>query len=200
MKISKTHIAGLVLGLCSLFHVGSVAAHGKAASMQDDVCSQVIAAGNSAHFSIYVPDVASTEQFCDNVPKGGEAVVVVDLISPELRQIPIEMRVVKDDPAAAENLDAATVAYVPAEAHPHGVIRTDATLEAGHYFIVVNAGGPEPFTYQYGVWVERPNYGRYITLALLTVIIGFGFYKLSKSEWIKKRLAGLIRPDGKRAG
>jgi hypothetical protein len=163
--------------------------------MREDPCSRLIA-GRLVHFAVYLPDFAPKEQYCDNVPKSGEAVLVMDLVDQELREVPIAMRVVKD----GLDLEEGTVAYVQAATYPHGVIRTDATLEAGHYFIVVNGEGTEPFTYQYGVWVERTNYGRYITLALLTMLLGFGFYKLSQSKWIKKRLAGLIRPNSKRAG
>ena len=125
-----------------------------------------------------------------SLPKGGDAIVVMDLVDPELRQLPIEMRVVKDEPGNDENLDAKTVAYVPAQTYPHGVIRTDAELTPGHYFILVNGGGEQPFNYQYGVWVERPSYGSYAGIGFLLVLGGLIFYKLRQSEWMKKRLAG----------
>jgi hypothetical protein len=180
--------AGVLLALIGLVHAGAALAHGKAASMQEDFCSRQVA-GHLVHFAVYMPDIAPSEVFCDNIPKRGEAILVMDLVDFALRQVPIEMRVVRD----GEDLDQGTVAHVPARTYPHGSVRADAELDPGHYYIVVNAGGPQPFTYQYGVWVERPEYGRYALLTFGALLAAFGVYRLSRAAWVQRLLT---RPKG----
>jgi hypothetical protein len=176
--------AGIALALSALFQAGTAAAHGKAASMAEDVCSRRMV-GGLIHFAAYLPDVAPGTEFCDQLPKAGAAILVVDLVDIGLREIPIAIEVVRN----GKDQDAGRVAEVAAHTYPNGVIRADANLTPGHYSIVVTAGGLEPATFRYGFWVERPNYGAYMTLALGMLVVGFTVYSLSRMDWVRRRLA-----------
>jgi hypothetical protein len=184
MMHSMIRAAGILLALIAVFHAGPVAAHGKAASMAEDICSRRMA-GGLIHFAAYLPDFAPGEEFCDMLPKAGDTILVVDLVETGLREIPIAIEVVRD----GKDQDGGKVAEVPARTYPQGVIRADASLVAGHYSIVVTTSGPQPSTYRYGFWVERTNYAGYAALALALLVTGFAAYGVSRTDWVRKQLA-----------
>lgn len=174
-----------VFQIATVFQARPVFAHGKAASMAEDICSRRMP-GGLIHFAAYLPDSSPGVEFCDQLPKAGDTILVVDLVDTGLREIPIAIEVVR----AGKDQDADRVAEIPARIYPQGVIRADANLVAGQYNIVVTTGGPQPATFRYGFWVERPNYGKYVTLALAVLVTGFAAYGLSRTAWVQKRLAG----------
>lgn len=180
--------AGVLVAFAGLIAAPPADAHGKATAMQDDACTRRLE-GRLAHFAVYLPDVSPREQFCDDLPKGGDAIVVMDLVDPELRKVPIGFSVVKAADDSTDEAEAETIVALPAQTYPHGVIRTDAALEDGHYFIVVQGAGPQPFTYKYDVWVGRTHYGPYILVVLGLLLAGGVFYSISRSSWVQNRLA-----------
>ncbi len=96
------------------------------------------------NFTGYLPD-ASKNEFCEDIPSTGHMIMALDAEQPELREMPIELRIVKDvGGAEAENanLDAVTVAHRDARRYPTGTINFEHVFkEAGYYVGIVTVTG-----------------------------------------------------------
>ncbi|MCC3247130.1 hypothetical protein LG047_17725 [Methylocystis sp. WRRC1] len=90
----------------------------------------------------YMPD-RSRDRFCADFPATGRIIMTIDLIAARLRDLPIEVRVVKE-PAGPlteeDDLAPLTVAFMEPRVYPGGAVVVDHTFaESGNYaaFITV---------------------------------------------------------------
>lgn len=164
-------------------------AHGKVA-MEEDACMRRIGE-NIIHLSAYQPQLDEGGHYCTDIPKAGNAILVVDLVDPSLRDMLIGMKVIK----GSEADQGETVAHIRPALYEDGVISTQGVLDQGKYLVLVTAEGVPPLSYEYHLRVEMINYadvfrawiGPAVGL-LLTAILG---YKLIRSrrfrDWIATR-------------
>lgn len=97
---------------------GAAAAHG-GLSMDEDMCKLRVGP-YLMHFVGYQPEgTTGPKEFCEDIPETGRTVVVLDYINEELRDLPTEVRVIRDT-GDESNLDAVTVLHVPAKVYPSG--------------------------------------------------------------------------------
>ncbi len=77
-------------------------------------------------FTGYQPQ-KSRDQFCDDIPDVGPTIIVLDAQQDELRDMAIEMRILRDvgQKDDAENLDANTETYVPRKKYKAGTLNFD---------------------------------------------------------------------------
>ncbi|MGJ0509682.1 MAG: hypothetical protein ACR652_21665 [Methylocystis sp.] len=84
----------------------------------------------------YMPD-RSRDRFCGEFPATGRIILTIDLIAERLRELPIEVRIVKESgrPLSEEDdLGPATVAYLPPRVYPGGAVPVEHVFdEAGDY-------------------------------------------------------------------
>ena len=165
--------------LITALHAGAAGAHGKE-SLEEDSCVRRIGE-NMVHLSAYQPQYDIGAQYCTEIPKGGDTYLVVDLIDPAMREMPIGMRVIKGTNESEDE----TVSVVRPAHHPDGVIRGETNLDQGLYTVIITAEGLPPLRYQYPLRVQMINYasifrtavGPLIGLLVLALLI----YKLMKS-------------------
>ncbi|MGD9603733.1 MAG: hypothetical protein AB7O21_19880 [Gammaproteobacteria bacterium] len=124
-------------------------AHG-GVSIEDDKCVLRLG-GYLMHFTGYQPEQTGAQEFCEDIPITGLAVIVLDAIDDALRDMPIEVRVLRDandlgNDARVEELggeaaiEAATLARLPAALHPTGSLTLKyAFAEPGRYIGYVRA-------------------------------------------------------------
>ena len=162
---------------------GSAGAHGKVA-LEEDPCVRRVG-GNLVHFNAYQPQYESRAQYCTEIPEAGDTYLVVDLLDPGLRKMPVEVRVVS---GSSETTDGQTVAYWPPTIYPDGVARGEASLNKGIYKLIITAQGYSPSHYllrvqqiDYGK-ITRNAVGSLSVLLLLAVIL----HELSKSRRFRK--------------
>jgi hypothetical protein len=136
-------------------------------------------------FTGYLPE-ASKNEFCEDIPSAGPMIMVLDAEQDELRDMKIELRIIKDVGDAAkenENLEAVTVAYQPPKSYPTGTVNFEHTFNEGGYFVgIVTVTGDHgerwvsrfPFSVDRSFMRDLPVY---LTLAL-GVIAAFGIYLL----------------------
>ncbi len=167
--------AFLMLLLPGLAH-----AHGTVA-MEEDPCVQRVG-GNLVHFNAYQPQHAVTAQYCTEIPREGETFLVVDLVDPSLRTLPVGVRVVR---GRSETADDQTVAYWPPTTHPDGVVRGEATLAQGLYTLIITPEGLSSSSYLLRVQqldaatMARQALGP-VTLLLLLALLGYEFSKSTR--------------------
>lgn len=164
-----------------------VSAHGNV-SMEDDICVKRIG-GNLVHFNAYQPQNAAKAQYCTDIPGEGDTFLVVDLVDPGLRNMPVGVRVVRGLSETADE----TVAYWPPAIHPDGVVRGETNLTKGLYKLIITPEGFSPSSYLLRVQqvdyatIARKTIGP-LTILLLLALIG---YEFSKSKRFRKwRVSG----------
>ncbi len=86
------------------------------------------------NFTGYMPD-SSKNEFCEDIPTTGQMIMVLDEEQEELRDMDVELRIVKDvggEEKENEDLQAVTVAYREPKRYPTGTINFEHNFkEAG---------------------------------------------------------------------
>jgi hypothetical protein len=175
-----------ILTLVFVTVVGSstAAAHGNV-SIEDDICVRRIG-GNMVHFSAYQPQIEPKAQYCTEIPDVGDTFLVVDLVDPSLRNMPVGVKIIQGVNENEQD-EAKTVAYWKPVSHPDGVVRGEATLEKGLYKLIITAEGLSPSTYL--LRVQQADYSKIGRAALgplaLLLVLGVVGYELSKSGRVR---------------
>ena len=172
-------------------------AHG-GVSLEDDLC--VLSLGNyKMHFTGYQPEQSGAEEFCEDIPGVGTAVIVLDVIDDALRGIPLEVRILRDerdlgndakleDLGGKEAIAAATVAHLPSAVHPTGSTTLKYRFEEpGRFIGYIRAeptvGGPIEAVFPFavgsgggrGIW-------RYILALVVATALAAGLFMLASKS------------------
>jgi hypothetical protein len=179
------HVLRLLI-LLAVFSPSMAGAHGKVA-LEEDSCVRRVG-GNLVHFNAYQPQYEAQAQYCTDIPAEGDTFLVVDLVDPGLRRLPVGVRVVQ---GADEAGGGQTVAYWPPATHPDGVVRGEAKLVKGLYTFIITPEGFSPSSYL--LRVQQLDYTAITRKAIapLTVLLVLGLigYELSKSKRLRGRTA-----------
>jgi hypothetical protein len=174
--------AGALL-VMTVFAPALAMAHGNVA-LEDDICVRRVG-GSMVHFNAYQPHIEAKAQYCTEIPGEGDTFLVVDLVDPTLRTLPVGVRVVRGSEESSEDQ---TVAYWPPATHPDGILRGEAMLTKGLYKLIITAEGLSPSSYL--LRVQQVDYGKVARKVLgpLTVLLVLGLigYEFSKSRQLRK--------------
>jgi hypothetical protein len=188
----QTRRAGVtVLFLVAALYPGAAAAH-DGADLEVDPCVRWV--GESAvHFSSYQPQYELKAQYCTDIPKTGETFLVVDLVDPALRTVPVGLRIVKGN--GRNEAEGQTVADWRPSHHPTGVFSGETTLEEGLYKVIITAEGRNPLRYQYLLRVQMTDYQKLVSSVIVplldVLLMAWLGYKLLRSKWLRNRWAVL---------
>lgn len=179
-------IAGFSMGYC-----GPLAAHG-GVSLEDDLCIMRIGQLR-AHFTGYQPKVRASQEFCEDIPELGQAIIVLDFLDPALRNMEIDFRVISDPSgkgakAALEDIEEALTAgsgqlhRSEAAKYPAGNFNVELSIaEPGWYVGVLtatsDAGRTEMSVFPFSVGVR--DYSGLISWVVAILILSLIFYFLS---------------------
>ena len=173
-----------VLAFLTILLPGLVHAHGNGA-IEEDPCVRRVG-GSLVHFNAYQPQHEAKAQYCTEIPGEGDTFLVVDLVDPDLRHMPVGVRVVK---GLGETAEDQTVAYWPPAIHRDGVVRGEALLAKGLYQLIITPEGVSPLSYlirvqqiEYSI-LARKAIGP-LTILFLLALLG---YEFSKSRRLKNR-------------
>jgi len=176
---------------------GAAGAHGKV-SMEEDTCTRRLDDESMVHLSAYQPQHEPSRQYCTDIPREGNTLLVIDLADQALRDIPVGIRVVR----GTSEVDDETVAYLRPSYHPDGVMRGETILDKGLYTVFITGEAVPPVHYEYSLRVQMINYanifraaiGPLIALLLLSLL----GYKLMKSERVQVWRASTRRASRRR--
>jgi hypothetical protein len=182
-------LARLAVAAALLFGAGAAVspaqAHGRLGAAEGR-CKLFIGP-DTMNFTGYLPE-ASKNEFCEDIPSTGPMIMVLDAEQEELRDMKIEIRIVKDVGAAAnddENLEAITVAYKEPKVYPTGTVNFEHTFKEGGFFVgVVTVLGDhgERWVSRFPFSVDRTfirDLPVYLTLAI-GVIAAFVIYLIHR--------------------
>ena len=184
-----TWAGSIVLLLIAAPYPGAAAAH-EGAELEVDPCVRWV--GESAvHFNAYQPQYELKAQYCTDIPKTGETFLVVDLVDPALRNVPVGLRIVK----GIDGTEAQTVANWRPSHHPTGVVSGETTLDEGLYRVIISAEGRNPLRYQYLLRVQMIDYQKLVRTVAVPLIgmllLALLLYKLVRSKWLLSWWAAL---------
>ncbi len=90
------------------------------------------------HFSAYQPQEYATAEFCRSVPQTGSAILVFDLIDPEMRKKSAAVRIIEETNAAEPRL----LLDIPARVYPSGVVNAEVNFDTpGQYTALMTVDG-----------------------------------------------------------
>jgi hypothetical protein len=97
----------------------------------DDPCRRQI--GDSLlHLTLYQPQFDPAGEYCEEVPRAGKTIMVVDFTAGELRRTPVSVEVIQ----TALSGKSQTVSSLPAKTYALGVADTEALLSEGNDYLV----------------------------------------------------------------
>lgn len=174
---SRRGAAGRALAVAAMLlaYAGAAPAHGNL-SMEADFCKLRVGK-YVVHFTGYLPDGdVATREFCEDIPATGRALIVLDYLDAELRDLPVTFRIVD-----AASPDGPPVMDVPARSYPSGTLSVEHRFDRAGRFIgilSVRDGGEHVarFPFSVGSPVGRWHFvlGGAAALALLAGVYRFG--------------------------
>jgi hypothetical protein len=148
-------------------------------SMENDVCTLRLGA-YVMHFTGYQPQATGSREFCEDIPETGKTIVVLDAVDEALRDIPIEVRILRDT-GDESNLETITAVSLAPKVYPSGSIALEYTFDkAGKFIGLITAGARGEYVsrFPFSVASGKSVYGKY--LVFLTVpLVGFALYRYS---------------------
>ena len=198
---SNLKINGLsaILGalLMSAIISGPAHSHG-GVSISEDSC--VLTIGPYLfHFTGYQPTQTQAEEFCEDIPNEGKAIVVLDQVDKALRKMMTDFRVIHDykdlgNDAKIEELDGVevlekhTVFYKKPALYKKGTVNVETEFKKGRYIGMVKIVDPGtqkeyvsifPFSVGYGTgYLKLISY----LLALILAMSGLFYFFIYKKE------------------
>jgi len=139
MKHSPARMIASALILAAFAPPAGAVSMDKTSSMKDS-CEAALGA-DTVQMAGYLPDV-SREKYCDWFPSSGRIILSFDLATPRLRELPIELRIVR---AGAEDVDdpSRDIAHVEPRTYPSGALTLEREItEDGAYVALVAAIEP----------------------------------------------------------
>jgi len=174
-------------------HVPYAHAHG-GVSAEGKVCVMKIGP-YKMFFTGYQPERAQSEEFCDDIPYEGRAIVVLDHVDSVLREMPTDFRILKDvnnlgvmatldDLGSKKDIEAATLMYEKPKLYPRGTFQFELNFPKGIYIGMVtiedkNAGkhyvSVFPFTVGYKLYYDLRTYAL-IAVGLMAVFAALALF------------------------
>lgn len=133
----------------------------------DDPCRKQI--GDSLlHMTLYQPHFDPDAEYCEELPRAGKTVVVVDVTAGELRQMPISVEVIASNTSGQSR----SVLSLPPKVLERGVTDAEAVFDEGNNYVaqvVVDLGaGKELQKFSFPILVA-PWYTAMVKPALLVL-------------------------------
>jgi hypothetical protein len=150
---------------------GSAAAHG-GLSMDEDTCKLRVGR-YLMHFVGYQPDSPQgPREFCEDIPETGRTIVVLDYLNDELRDLPTEVRIIRDTGSEAD-LERITVLHLEPKRYPTGSLNFELNFtEAGKFVGLVTVGEAEKLTSRFPFSVGGGRGWLHIAVPVLLLLAG----------------------------
>jgi hypothetical protein len=112
---------------------------GPEAMMMGNMC-MVMYGYEMIHITAYLPGKSRSE-FCEEIPSTGKVILVFDIENPKLRELPLEVRIIRDPltPVTKDtDVEPLTEAFVPAKLYRTGTFSIEHDFKNnGHYIGLV---------------------------------------------------------------
>ncbi len=181
------------------FALLAVAAAGALCGLGIEVVNCVLGSCNrrtsDATFVGYQPEQRASQEFCEDIPEVGRAVMVIDFIQPALRERVVEFRILRDatgkeamaryeDLGDASRIAAETIVVLPAKTYPRGTVTLDHRFSAAGWYIgLISATDPATGKTEHSVFPFRVgvrNYWKYLPFPLVLMGVALLLYRFTR--------------------
>ena len=197
--LAKRFMIAALTGMFLTWNVGAAFAHGGVRLEQDECVFKI---GPSTMHFIGYQRTGEEQEFCQDIAQSGPTVIALTAVSPDLRDMAIGVRVVKDVGEEREkaNIEAATVAFYPPKVYRNGTMSFEHDFkEPGKYIGIVTVSDDlgnqwtSRFPFTVGVFTFEA-YLEYILYGVgFTALCGFLWYILGtrrkKADPVSAQLA-----------
>ena len=171
-------------------------AHGSV-TPEDDIC--IIRIGYyKAHFKMYVPGSDGHQEYCEDIPRTGETVFVMEYEHSGLGSVPIDFRVIRnvtgngiftnlEDVEKIGDLDAITVLRHPAGIQPDVFTVVHDFEEQGEFVGVVTVRNPETgklYTAVFPFEVGFAGIPWWVWFVLIAIALQLNYFVMN--GWLKR--------------
>ncbi len=174
-RLSRHAAAALAIACLGL--PTAARAHG-GLSMDEDSCK--LRVGRFVmHFVGYQPESSSgPREFCEDIPETGRTVVVLDYVNNELRDLPTEVRVIRDT-GDESKLDEITVLHMPPKVYRTGSLSFEHDFtQAGRFIGLVTVGTDQKLVSRFPFSVGRTGSWWHMVVPIVVAAVGgFGLYR-----------------------
>jgi cytochrome oxidase Cu insertion factor (SCO1/SenC/PrrC family) len=179
--------------LCGLWWGTASPAHAHKFGGPNDPCERKLGAA-LIHITLYQPQFDPDAEYCDEVPREGNTVFVLDTLGDELRRVPIGVRIFAIGQDGSKHL---AVSLAPA-VYPRGVVDTQVNLGEGlGYLATVSIGSPGAVkASEYSFPIRVRAWYRALVMPFLLVL---GVLALVAISIIRYRRSAVLRSRGRRA-
>lgn len=180
----------LLAGVAFLAAPHAGLAHG-GLSMDEDYCK--LRVGRYVmHFVGYQPDSANaTKEFCEDIPATGNTIIVLDYVDDELRDLPAEVRIIKDG-GQAQDLEAITLLHLPPKLHPSGSLSLEYNFEQpGAYVGLVTVGDKEKYVSRFPFSVGQQSVLPRALGGAVVVALAVALYLFAQRQRTRRRNASV---------
>ena len=186
------HIVAIVLGI--FLTNAQALAHG-GVTIENDTC--VMRLGSyRVHFVGYQPERTAAQEFCEDIPDIGHAIIVLDYVDRPLREMETGVRILEheswDAAQIAENDQAAKpVVEMQPKVYKKGSILVDHRFNEPGYFVglvTAQRGSARPlvsrFPFRVGMGLPKSNSGYvpWVVVALVLFGLAFVYYRSRRSK------------------
>ena len=137
----------------------------------NDPCRKQLGA-SLLHMTLYQPQFDPDAEYCEEVPRSGKAVLVVDTTAGELRQALISLEMIATDQSGQSR----TVLSLPPKVYERGIADTEAVFNEGNDYVVrvfVDlGGGKEPQLLSFPVQVAAWYRAMIIPMLMVVGLLG----------------------------
>ncbi len=174
IQISSLVLLGCLFGQCWA---------GGGLVIEDDACIIKIDF-YSAHFTAYQPATSGEKQFCQELPKTGLTLFVLDYLHQSLKEVPVDFRIIREVTGQGqfvklkhveeiEDIGQHTVFYQPPVIRADGSFQVEHEFtEPGTYIGIVSAGHPSNPTLHTAVFPFTVGASNFSMLAPLVLLLG----------------------------
>lgn len=151
-----------------LFHPSLALAHG-GVSYEKDMCVMKIGP-YKMHFTGYEPETKQSQEFCEDIPDAGRAIIVLDQVDKVMKRMLMDFRVIRDNKnlgvnaqyeqlGSKKDIETSSIFNNEPQIYEHGTVTFDFRFEKGNYIGIVKLNDPEtkqelvsifPFSVGYG--------------------------------------------------
>jgi hypothetical protein len=185
-------MSAAAFGLVATFGIASAAQAHNAVKLEQDEC--VFKIGPSTMHFIGYQRTGEEQEFCQDIAQTGPTVIALQAVSPDMRDMAIGARIVKDT-GSKDNLDAATVASYAPKVYRNGIMTFEHDFaDAGRYIAIVTVRDDlgNEFVSQFPFTV-----GLYTFWGMLEYILyGVGFVSLIGVMWLTLRARARRAAEG----
>jgi len=183
--VSGLKVAAITASLLAALASSTALAHG-GLSMDKDYCKLRVGQ-YLMHFVGYQPETPSgPKEFCEDIPATGHTIVVLDYLNEELRDMPTEVRIIRDT-GSEQDLEDITLMHLPPKLYPSGSLNFEVNFhEPGRFVGLVTVGSGEKLVSRFPFSVGNRSAWLPVLVPAVLVIVGavllyrFGMSRRSK--------------------